>query len=222
MTFPAHIVFDLDGTLVDTGPDLTAALNHALASLGRAAVAEADVRDMVGQGALKLIERGLAATGDEARELTAAMMPRFLGYYADHIADASRPYPGVEAAMDALAARGVTLAICTNKTERLSRLLIEALGWTARFTAIVGGDTLAVRKPDPQHLLETLRRAGGEPASAAFVGDTHFDADAAHAAGIPFLAVRFGFAHEPVETLAPAAILDHYDELVPALERIFA
>ncbi len=220
MRLPKTIVFDLDGTLVDTGPDLTAALNHALVGLGRAALPEAAVRDMVGSGALKLIERGLAATGEEARELTQAMMPVFLDYYARHIADQSIPYPGAVEAIDALAAEGCTLAICTNKTERLSRLLIEALGWRHRFAAIIGGDSLSVRKPDPEHLLATIRSADGDPSDAAFVGDTHFDVNAGLAAGVPTVAVSFGFSSEPIESLGAAAVIHHYDELVPTLMRL--
>ncbi|MDT7933637.1 MAG: phosphoglycolate phosphatase [Sphingomonadaceae bacterium] len=220
MTLPATIVFDLDGTLVDTGPDLTTALNHALVTLGREPVPEADVRDMVGSGALKLIERGLARTGGEARELTAAMMPLFLEYYAAHIADLSRPYPGVAAALDALLAAECRLAICTNKNERLARQLIEALGWAHRFSAILGGDSLPVRKPDPEHLLATIRAAGGEAHSAAFVGDTHFDTQAGHAAGVPTVAVRFGFSAESVDDLGADALIAHYDELIPALHAL--
>ncbi len=217
MRLPRTIVFDLDGTLVDTGPDLAAALNHALATLGRPPLAQGAVQDMVGSGALKLIERGLAATGEEARELTASLMPVFLDYYAANIADYSQPFPGVVAAMDALAAEGCTLAICTNKTERLARLLIDKLGWTARFAAILGGDSLAVRKPDPEHLLATIRAAGGAAADAAFVGDTHFDINAGRAAGVPTIAVGFGFSTEPIDTLGASAVIHHYDELIPAL-----
>lgn len=222
MRLPATVVFDLDGTLVDTGPDLTAALNHALSVLGRPALPEADVRDMVGSGALKLIERGLAKTGGEARELTLAMMPLFLEYYADNIAVHSLPYPGVVAAMDALAAAGCRLAICTNKTEALARKLVTALGWEARFAAIVGGDSLPVRKPDPEHLLATIRAAGGDPADSAFVGDTHFDVNAGVAAGVPTVAVRFGFSVDAVEDLGAAAIIEHYDALLPTLRALFA
>jgi len=222
MPLPGTIVFDLDGTLVDTGPDLTAALNHALSVLGREPLPEADVRDMVGSGALKLIERGLAKTGGEARELTLSMMPLFLEYYAANIAVLSKPYPGVVVAMDALLAAGSRLAICTNKTEGLARKLVTALGWDARFVAILGGDSLPVRKPDPEHLLATIRAAGGDPADSAFVGDTHFDVNAGLAAGVPTIAVRFGFAVEAVEDLGAAAIIDHYDALVPTLGALFA
>ncbi len=210
-------MFDLDGTLVDTGPDLTAALNHALATLGRAALPQADVQDMVGSGALRLIERGLAATGEEARTLALAMMPVFLDYYASHIAEHSLPYPGVVAAMNGLATEGCVLAICTNKTERLARKLVDALGWSDRFVAILGGDSLPVRKPDPEHLLATIRAAGGDPADSAFVGDTHFDVNAGLSAGVPTIAVGFGFSTEPVDGLGAAAVIHHYDALIPAL-----
>lgn len=222
MRLPATVVFDLDGTLVDTGPDLTAALNHALGKLGRPPLPEADVRDMVGSGALKLIERGLAKTGGEARELTLSIMPVFLEYYAANILVDTKPYPGVVAAMDALLAAGSRLAICTNKTEALARRLITALGWDERFVAILGGDSLPVRKPDPGHLLETIRIATGDPADSAFVGDSHFDVNAGIAAGVPTIAVRFGFATEAVEDLGAAAIIDHYDELLPTLTTLFA
>ena len=222
MRLPTTIVFDLDGTLVDTGPDLTDALNHALRALGRPPVAEAAVRDMVGSGALKLIERGLAATGADAEELRRAMMPLFLDHYAANIAARSRPYPGCEAALAALAEAGCRLAICTNKRTDLSRLLVDALGWSGRFAAIVGSDAVPARKPDPGHLLAAIAAAGGDPADALFVGDTHFDSQAAQAAGIPFVAVAFGFAAEPVEGLGADAVIDHFDALVPAIRRILA
>lgn len=222
MRLPKTIVFDLDGTLVDTGPDLAAALNHALGTLGRAPLAQSEVQDMVGSGALKLIERGLARTGEEARELAMAMIPVFLDYYAANIADHSRPYPGVEAAMDLAAAHGCMLAICTNKTERLARKLVSALGWDYRFAAILGGDSLPVRKPNPEHLLATIRAAGGNPQDSAFVGDTHFDVNAGLAARVPTIVVRFGFSTEPVEGLGAAAVIDHYDALVPTLATLAA
>jgi phosphoglycolate phosphatase len=217
MRLPSTIVFDLDGTLVDTGPDLTDALNHALRALGRPPVAEAAVRDMVGSGALRLIERGLAATGEDAEGLRRAMMPLFLEHYAANIAVRSRPYPGCAAALDALRAAGSTLAICTNKRTDLSRLLVDALGWSGRFAAIVGSDAVPARKPDPGHLLATIAAAGGDPADALFVGDTHFDSQAAQAAGVPFIAVGFGFAAEPVEGLGADAVIAHFDALIPSI-----
>jgi len=217
--FPFSVVaFDLDGTLADTAPDLTAALNHALGELGRPPVPEDSVRHMVGHGARALLTKGLAATGEMTPELVEQGFPIFLAYYEAHIADRSRPFEGLEAAMDELAARGVKLAICTNKLEGLARELVDALGWSDRFAAIVGGDTLPVRKPDPAPLFEAIARAGGGP--AAFIGDSITDTDTARNAGIPCVAVSFGFSDRPPEQLGADRLIDHFDELIPALERL--
>jgi phosphoglycolate phosphatase len=217
--FPFDVVaFDLDGTLADTAPDLTASLNHALGVLGRAAVPQESVRHMVGHGARALLEKGLAATGIMTPALVDEGFPIFLDYYERNIAVGTRPYPGVEAAMDALAAQGVRVAVCTNKLEGLARELIEALGWTNRFAAILGGDTLPVRKPDPAPLLETIARSGG--GRAAFVGDSITDTDTARAARIPCVAVSFGFSDRPPEQLGADILIDHFDALIPALERL--
>ena len=217
--FPFQVVaFDLDGTLADTAPDLTAALNHALTEMGRAQVPEESVRHMVGHGARALLQKGLAATGEMTPELVERGFPIFLDFYAAHIADRSRPFPGIEAALDTLAARGVRLAVCTNKLEGLSRTLIAALGWEGRFAALVGGDTLPVRKPDPAPLFEAIARAGG--GRAAFVGDSITDTDTARAAGIPCVAVSFGFSDRPPGELGAGRLIDHFDELIPALESL--
>lgn len=212
------VVFDLDGTLVDTGPDLTAALNHALARMGRPPVTEASVRDMVGHGAAKLLERGLAATGGGTPEMVAGALGDFLDFYAENICVHSQPFAGVEAAMDRLAAAEVKLAICTNKPAALSASLVEALGWTSRFAANLGGDSLAVRKPDPLHVAETVARARGR--TSAFIGDSIVDVAAARAAGLPVVAVSFGFADRPADQLGADALIHHYDELWPALLRL--
>lgn len=212
------VAFDLDGTLADTAPDLTAALNHALGVLGRAAVPAEDVRHMVGHGARALLQRGLAATGDFRPELVEAGFPHFMAHYLAHIADGTRPFAGVEDALDALAAAGVRLAICTNKSEALAIALVDALGWRDRFAAIVGGDTLPVRKPDPAPLREAIARAGG--GRAAFVGDSITDTDTARAAAVPCVAVSFGFSDRPVAELGADRVIDHFDELVGALERL--
>jgi len=217
MRFPETIVFDLDGTLVDTGPDLTASLNHALGAIGRPPVAAATVRHLVGYGARALIARGLALSGGGDTATVDAALPRFLEYYAAHICDASRPFDGAAAALDRLAASGVRLAICTNKPVALSRALIAALGWSARFAANLGGDSLAVRKPDPAHVLATIAAAGGDPASAAFVGDSIVDVAAARAARIPVIAVSFGFADRPAAELGADRVIDHFDALAPVL-----
>ena len=210
------IAFDLDGTLADTAPDLTAALNHALGELGRAAVPQESVRHMVGHGARALLEKGLAATGTMTPELVERGFPIFLDHYGRHIADHSVPFPGLEAALDALADRGAKLAVCTNKLESLARDLIDAFGWTHRFAAIVGGDTLPVRKPDPAPLFDAIVKAGGGP--AAFVGDSITDTDTARAAGMPCVAVSFGFSDRPPTELGADRLIDHFDDLIPALE----
>ena len=214
------LVFDLDGTLVDTAPDLCAALNHALATLGRPPVPAADVRHMVGHGARKLLERGLAASGQATPELVESAVPAFLAYYADHIADGSRPFAGVEAALDELAAAGCRLAICTNKPVALSRALVTALGWDGRFAANLGFDSVPAPKPDPGHLFATIAAAGGDPATSAFVGDSITDTATALAAGVPVIAVSFGFSDRPVAALGADHVIDHYDQLVPALLRL--
>jgi phosphoglycolate phosphatase len=209
------VVFDLDGTLADTAPDLTAALNHALGELGRPPVPAGDVRHMVGHGARALLQKGLSATGEASEALIEQGFPIFLAHYEAHIADHSRPFPGVERALAALEADGVTLAVCTNKLEALTHGFIAAVGWKGRFAAIVGGDTLAVRKPNPAPLLEAIARAGGGP--AAFVGDSITDTDTARAAGIPCVALSFGFADRPAGELGADRVIDHWDELVQTL-----
>ena len=217
--FPFDVVaFDLDGTLADTAPDLTAALNHALGQLGRTAVPAEAVRHMVGHGARALLQKGLAATGDANEALVEQGFPIFLDHYQAHIADGSRPYAGVEQALDLLAGQGVALAICTNKLEGLARRLVDAIGWSGRFAAIVGGDTLPQRKPDPAPVLAAIQRAGG--GRAAFVGDSISDTDAARAAGVPCVAVTFGFSDRPAEELGADLLIDHFDALMPALERL--
>lgn len=217
---PATVVFDLDGTLVDTAPDLCAALNHALGALGRPGVPAEDVRHMVGHGARKLLERGLATSGEVSPAIIEAGVPHFLEYYAAHIADGSRPFDGVEAALDALAAAGTTLAICTNKPVALSRALITALGWDGRFAANLGFDSVATPKPHPGHVHAAIAAAGGDPASTIFVGDSITDTTAAKAAGIPVVAVSFGFSDRPAADLGADALIDHYDDLLPALRRL--
>lgn len=217
--FPNSVVFDLDGTLVDTSPDLTAALNHALRVMGRAIVDPRDVRHLVGHGARAMIDRGLAHAGPHDPEATDRALSLFLEYYADHIADNSRPYDGVECALDILATAGAILTVCTNKPYELARSLIAALGWTDRFAAVLGGDSLAVRKPDAAHVLQTIAQGGGTAASAVFVGDSIVDVAAAHAANVPIVVASFGFADRPVADLGADAIFDHYDDLIPLLRR---
>jgi len=212
------VVFDLDGTLLDTAPDLTAALNHSLTELGYPTVPEASVRDMIGHGARALLKKGLAAHGAHDEALVDKGFPIFIDHYRAHIADGSRPFPGLEAALDRLTAEGVALAICTNKMESLSRQLIDTIGWQSRFAALIGGDTLPVRKPDPAPLFEAVARSGG--GRAAFVGDSITDTLTGQNAKIPTVAVTFGFSDRPHDQLGADRLIDHYDELVGALEAL--
>jgi phosphoglycolate phosphatase len=227
------VAFDLDGTLADTAPDLAASLNHVLAALGRPGVPAESVRNLIGHGARALLRRGLAASGEASEEffdswarpgdepieeLVERGYPLFLDFYGAHICDGTAAFDGLEEALDALAGEGVALAVCTNKNEALTSRLLAALGWERRFAAVVGGDTLAVRKPEPAPLLEAITRAGG--GRAAFVGDSIVDAATAKAAGIPFVAVSFGFSDRPAAQLGADAVIDCYAELVPALRRL--
>jgi phosphoglycolate phosphatase len=217
------LVFDLDGTLVDTAHDLIGALNAALASEGVPAVPEAMVGHLVGNGAKVMIERGLAhhrvAAGSAQID---RLIQFFLAHYAENVAVASRPYPGVLAALDRFAAAGWTFAVCTNKHEALSKRLLTELGLIDRIAALTGGDTFAYKKPDPRHILSTIAKAGGTADDAIMVGDSRSDIDAAKAAGIPVVAVTFGYTDTPVAKLGPDVIIDHFDELWDAVEAIRA
>lgn len=211
------VAFDLDGTLVDTAPDLAAAMNHVLGNFGRPAVAPEAVRDMVGHGARRTIEKGLSLTGGGTDAMVDEGVPLFLAYYERHICDESRVWEHAESTLQELS-RFAALAICTNKPVALAEKLIAALGWTARFEAILGSDSLAVRKPHPMHLIETVRRAGGDPACAAYVGDSMVDFETAEAADIPLVLVSFGYSDRPVNMLGTATVIDDYKELIPALQ----
>jgi phosphoglycolate phosphatase len=215
------LVFDLDGTLVDTAPDLILSTNEALASLGLAPVADRVVRPWISFGARRMITEALLAAEHHAseREVDAAL-DRFLAYYADNIALRSRPFPGTEAALDRFAAAGARLAVCTNKRESLTLKLLDQLRLTARFAAIAGRDTFPVSKPHPDHLLGAIRMAGGEASRAIMVGDSEVDIATAKAARVPVIAVTFGYTQIPVADLAPEAIISHYDEIDEAVRRL--
>ena len=209
------VIFDLDGTLADTAPDLAASLNHMLRQFGRDEVSLERVCDMIGNGVAMLVRRGLAATGEATEALVERALPIFYDHYRAHLCVGTRAYPGVEAALEALSGAGSILGVCTNKPEGLARGLIEALGWTRHFQAVIGGDTLDVRKPDPAPLLEAIARCGGRP--ALLVGDSMTDAETARAAGIPFVAVSFGFSDRPVGELGADAVIDHFETLPIAI-----
>lgn len=207
----AIIVFDLDGTLVDTAPDLTHALNYALARAGQAPVSVETVRSLVGMGARVMIEEGLrraGVTGD-----LESMLGDFLVHYEANIAVESRPFPGAVEALDLLRAEGARLAVCTNKRESLSRRLLQELELEGYFSAIAGRDTFKVAKPDPGHLTGAIRLAGGEPSRAVMVGDSDVDVRTAKAASVPIVLVSFGYAGPPVSGAPPEAVIDYFDKL---------
>jgi phosphoglycolate phosphatase len=207
----ATIVFDLDGTLVDTAPDLTNALNDVLTRRGHPAVSATTVRSSVGLGARIMIEealRPLGATDDVDR-----MLAEFLVHYEANIASESRPFPGALTALQRLADAGATLAVCTNKREYLSRLLLQALDMEGYFSAVAGRDTFSVAKPDPGHLKGVIALAGGESSRAVMIGDSDIDLRTAKAAGVPLVLVSFGYAVTPLDWLEAEAVIDHFDQL---------
>lgn len=221
--FPAAVIFDLDGTLVDTAPDLTRALNHVLTGEGCPPVTLDAVRHMVGHGARHLMLRGLEWAGRPATDdHLDRLLPRFLSFYADHIADESVLFPHAREVLENLAAAGVQLAICTNKPERLTHDLVRALNIDGLFPTILGGDSLAVRKPDPEHLLETVRRMGAEVNASVMVGDSINDIKAARGAGLPVIGVTFGYTDVPVRDLNPDIVIEHFAALPDALRRLMA
>jgi phosphoglycolate phosphatase len=215
------IVFDLDGTLVDTAPDLISTLNHVFATEGLPTLPFAEARTMIGGGGRRMIERGLEADG---RARHAADVDRlfsaFIDHYAAHIADASRPYPGLEEALDRLAAAGARLAVCTNKLERLSVKLLTQLGLANRFAAICGQDTFGIQKPDPEMLRRTIAQAGGTVREAIMVGDSMNDVAAARGAGVPVVAVDFGYTEIPPGELGADRVISSLSELPAAIEAI--
>ena len=208
------LIFDLDGTLVDTAPDLAAATNAILAAEGRRCVSLDEIRAMVGLGARRLIERGFAATGEPLPpERLEPLYERFLAYYSEHIADESRLFPGVTGLIDRCRASGIAMAVCTNKLEALSVSLIKAMGLAEDFPVIIGPDTIGIGKPDPAPYHEACWRIGLEAGETMMIGDSRTDILTARAAGVPVIAVSFGYTDEPVERFAPDHIVDHFDEV---------
>ncbi len=221
MTSAPTIVFDLDGTLVDTAPDLISALNFVLDREGLAPVPLHAARNLIGAGARRLIERALELEGRHASPQDIARLTAdFIEYYADHIAEASRPFEGLESALDELSSRGFRFAVCTNKLEWLSKRLLDQLGLSGRFAAICGADTFGVAKPDPAILRETIARAGGEISSSIMVGDAGTDIGVARRAGVPVIGVSFGYTEVPIAELKPDRLIAHMRELPSAVEAL--
>lgn len=220
LRLPETIVFDLDGTLIDTAPDLAAALNAVLMRERLPAIPLEKVRHMVGRGARALIENALGWNNIPADPAHVAdLVSHFLVYYEANIAVTSRPFEDMERQVQALADRGCKIGICTNKPTHLSLKLLEELNLRQLFPVVLGADSRPFRKPDPRHLLETISELGGDPANAVLVGDSETDAKTARAANIPLVLVTFGYTDVPVADLGPHAIIDHYNALEQALVR---
>jgi phosphoglycolate phosphatase len=214
---PALVIFDLDGTLIDSAADLAAAVNALLAGFGGEPLPLAQVRPMIGDGVAMLIARALAARGLEAADPEAAAR-EFMRHYASMATARTRPFPGVRAALEALRAEAIALAVCTNKPQRITRDILQSLGLAGYFTRVVGGDSLPYRKPDPRVLLAVLEEFAVPAAAALLVGDSEVDAATARAADVRFVLMKHGYHRGPLEAMACVAALEGFAEL-PALVR---
>jgi len=213
------LVFDLDGTLVDTAPDLIDTLNFTLARHDLPAVRFDAARPLIGGGARGMIERALAAEGRDCSPAEVdALYSAFVAHYAEHIADRSRPFAAVEPVLDRLTAAGHRLAVCTNKLEWLAMRLLGALGLSRRFAAICGQDTFGIQKPNPQMFRSTVMRAGGEPRRAVMIGDSPTDIRTARAAAVPIVAVDFGYTDVPIALLRPDRVISSFAQLPAAID----
>lgn len=220
---PAVIAFDLDGTLIDTAPDLLDTLDVVLDEAGASRLPREETRKMIGAGARALVQRGLDAAGIALdRPAADKLYERFLEHYAAHIADRSEPFPGLVGALDILASQGHKLAVCTNKLEYLSRLLLDKLGLTERFAVIAGADTFGAHKPDARHLIGTIERAGGHVERAIMVGDSVTDVLTARNARVPVIVVPFGYTDTPAVELGGDVLLEHYDLLPATVEQMLS
>lgn len=214
----ALVVFDLDGTMIDTAPDLIESLNHTIAVRDLAPVTFNDLTHLVGQGARVMIRRAFAlreAHLDEAE--VEPLLARFLDHYKGNMPGHARVYEGLLDSFDRLEAAGMRLAVCTNKLEQLAYPLLDKMGLAHRFAAMTAGDTFAVRKPDARHLLGTIEMAGGDPARTVMIGDSVNDILAAQNANVASIAVTFGYSDVPVETLNPSRVISHFNQLTPEL-----
>ncbi len=212
------VIFDLDGTLIDTAPDLIDSLNHTIALKGLDGLSFGDLTHIVGHGARAMIERAFLLRDVElANDEIGHLQAIFIEHYQQRMPGKSQPYPGLIAALDRLSDAGCKLAVCTNKMEGLARTLIDGLGLKSRFDTITGGDTFLVKKPDAGHILGTIRLAGGTPERSVMIGDSLNDILSARNAGIPSIAVPFGYSDVPVIELGPDHIIAHFDELTAEL-----
>ena len=217
----ATIAFDLDGTLVDTAPDLIGALNAVLNEAGLASVTLSDARHLVGRGAKMMLVRGFAESGRVLEDADAApLVERFIAVYRDRIAEESLPYPGCVDALDELRGLGAKLVVCTNKRTDLSLALLDALSLRGRFEAVIGADAAPAPKPDPRHVLHAIAAGGGVATRAVMVGDSANDVDSARAAGVPTIVFPFGYTETPAHALGADRLIDHYDALAGAVQSL--
>jgi phosphoglycolate phosphatase len=217
----AAVVFDLDGTLVDTAADLQAHVNVVLGELGRAELELADVRLLVGDGARTLLRRGLEASGGVLAGVDLdRLYARFLERYTADPARRSTVHEGVIEVLERLRAQGLRLGVCTNKPQAPTERLLAALGLERFFQAIVGGDAVPAKKPDAGHLSAVLARLGAAPARAVMVGDSNHDLLAARALGVPCILVSFGYTPVPARALGADRVIDRFAELPAALESL--
>jgi phosphoglycolate phosphatase len=215
------IVFDLDGTLVNSVSSIAASLNALLAEEGLPPVDPADVTDMVGDGGKKLLERGFARAG---RRLGSGevdgMFQRYIPMLEDMPPAPGDLYPGVRETLARLEADGLALGVCSNKPYGPSLAALRTVGLLDMFGAVIGGDSLPQRKPDPEPLLACLAKLGAEPDEAVMVGDNANDVGTARAARVPVIAVTYGYPRMPVSALGADLVIDRFDELPGALERL--
>lgn len=217
------IVFDLDGTLIDSAPDLLRALNHSLAQVDVAPVRLADIRTMIGHGAKAMIRAAFSRAGRHAPDAQIDDLWRqLIAYYQRNIAVETRPFDGACEALEQLVAGGARLGVCTNKTQALSEQVLGALGLDHYFEAVVGADRVPLRKPDGDHILRTLSAMQGQPSRAIMIGDSRTDERAARNAGLPFVFVPFGYETETAEQIAADATVSHYSELAAVLTGLTA
>jgi len=218
---PSAIIFDLDGTLVDSARDLTGALNHVLRQARRPKIDISKVRDMVGDGAKALIIKGFSETGSLPSEADMPIIWQdFLDYYLENITRETIVFPGALSVIKELKAKNIPMGLCTNKVIKLTHKLMTEIGLADYFSAIVGGDSFDYRKPDPRHITSTLEQMQCDPTRAIMVGDSANDIIAAQKANIPVIAVSFGYSKDPVSTLNPDVVIDHYDQFLEKMSRI--
>ncbi len=216
LTLPRLIIFDLDGTLIDSAGDVHSAVNRMLRHNGRPPLSLAEVKTMIGDGAAKLIERALAARPGAPVELADAV-GQFLGFYEAHATVFTTVYPDVPETLARLGTMGIPLAICTNKPERPTAQVLEALGLAQYFAHVVGGDTMPWRKPDPRVLTSLIEARGLPVSETLMVGDSEVDAGTAHAAGVPFVLMTYGYHRGPVQDIPSAMMRDDFGGLLDYL-----